>query len=889
MNKKVLSILAVLALGLGGKAFAAALTCEEVLTLEPDADQTYVVGVLDGFRLAASFVSEGLAKDAVTNPSGEFRLSLALEHWHNWLVQMGSGWWCRERYCGLPGMTRCAAPENIKSAFTAAALEHLMRSPSRERLIDLHSGPSPFPEWDEEGRQLPSPVPEGYLPGDGLWDAMSLGREGTRCEDLPPLQVRGFYAAGLRDGFSAIIGELAAALGEVAAMPEAGSSFSEGVLWSWLLRLQEWHAASIRGSPADDLAAMLSERCTKGIPPSKAYLEQLFEGRGRLLSEGFVDVNWPWDPGGDSQLGSGGPPYFWNAWADQLPDQRDPVAPHFKPVPYLKPGARYVVSVDLAGIPYYGEGLIDVPSGEEFRDVVTRFLAVPQLKQLRLRPVLLTDGKLIRSRRQVLGDFEIDLERIRRYMRSQPSETPWAVMDKLRRGEDVAAVFGRLSFEIETTEAVGSTVIGLSFWDAASGRPIEELSLPFCVQHPGELDCESGAASGVSLGGHAVVDTGANTAQRRGPAAALLVVELSPGWVAGVFKRNDIEEDGSLGSYRVWRIADDTEEFLAELAQVQKNFGLVVGDPVGVGQSLTNLLFPVGDAQARAAREALRAFSEGQRERQPFAPEPPVFFVRVVLGRSGVPALYPLGLMNLSDDESAFLGYRFRVDAPLPWQDYRPDPARCADHWIPVLPPGTHDPELEAARERLAERLEIGPRGTTFRASARFGIVPVYNDMKKFRRWLGDSEGEVGGAIVVVLSHHDDNAIFFDKRQAVVYSRNVARQFQEPSIVILSGCSTGQIGASSLLAQLNTRGVDAAIATNTGISGRLAGDFLNCLGRTLDSADATIEIADAFWATQRCLYELRAEDGGERLYGARVLSFSLAGNPSLALCAGKPK
>jgi hypothetical protein len=161
--------------------------------------------------------------------------------------------------------------------------------------------------------------------------------------------------------------------------------------------------------------------------------------------------------------------------------------------------------------------------------------------------------------------------------------------------------------------------------------------------------------------------------------------------------------------------------------------------------------------------------------------------------------------------------------------------------------------------------------------------------MLSFRRWIGSFVDDPQPTVIAVVSHHDENVLYFEE-PSPVHADNVSRTFLSSSAAILSGCSTGRFGASGLIRELNLRGVDSIVATNTGISGALAGDYLECFVGALEASQSALSIGELHWRATKCLYEGFTTSGSppSSLYGPRVLSFTLAGNPHLEFCAESP-
>jgi hypothetical protein len=501
------------------------------------------------------------------------------------------------------------------------------------------------------------------------------------------------------------------------------------------------------------------------------------------------------------------------------------------------------------------------------------------LDEYHLRPILLTDPSFVTTPSQVLNDLTINLHRVRTFTPLDEKDNPFMI---LKRDKDAPFVFGDLSFEIVTAKTKGRTALGLSFWDLTLGKPIEELVIPLCIGESAR-DCGSTPESRVSLRGIGIVDlesekvTGLST-------AAVHIVELSRDWVVGIFARNFQPNF----EHRIWTVSKNADDFVTHLRELQKNFGHSTKDPVGVGAGIVNLLFPPRDDDAKSVRADFKAFVESHYGDHPFSKlDPPTLFVRTIIADLSQPALYPLGLLNFTNTEDGFVGFHFNIEIPLPKQSYGPS-SDCVDTWRPLLPPSSAKGALADAHGKVADRIDVRiiGDGRVYRIAGR--PRPTFSDMTTFTRWVGCHEEDPEATVISVISHHNENTLFFSDT-STVHAKNVAREFLKPSIAILSGCSTGEFGASGFVKNLNEAGIHAVIATNTGISGHLAGDFNSCLANIIDEAGGEIAIGTAFRHALRCLHEISREQAGrtESLYGPSVLSFTLAGNPNIALCTGE--
>jgi hypothetical protein len=151
-----------------------------------------------------------------------------------------------------------------------------------------------------------------------------------------------------------------------------------------------------------------------------------------------------------------------------------------------------------------------------------------------------------------------------------------------------------------------------------------------------------------------------------------------------------------------------------------------------------------------------------------------------------------------------------------------------------------------------------------------------------FQKWLSQSDPRESVA-VAILSHHSDNALFFNETTGSprVLSSAVRRPFASASIVILDACGTSDPGASEFIREFNFRGVSAAIATSTKVEPALAGEFLATFMTLLQKHvnDPSYTVSQARFDAVRVLGR-----GAGSVYGPRALAFILAGNGALRLC-----
>jgi len=598
--------------------------------------------------------------------------------------------------------------------------------------------------------------------------------------------------------------------------------------------------------------------------------------------------------------------YYWNYWADKLENVGTPIERTVEPVAYLEPNSFYALSIHLSAIKYPIKNVRGPEVNRTFRNFVEKYAREHRrLKVIPVTPVLLTDPRFFKTKSHVLPELIINLEKVREgldrdgyfYEDSAISNVEKFISD-LRDNPSPDYVFSEMTVPLSTTETFGSTAvtaIGLSFWH--KGRPLDELSIPFCIRMKDGGPCPDKLDSTTTLGGSVLFDVAGNTTDTQ-PDAALHIIELGPKNVVGVFHRSDMSSDEEMGGYKVWDIipAEGEEEsesasmFLKDLSNLQERFG-EINNPKGrvsLGLDLVNLIFPNSrKPKSKVAMEAFRDFVAQYKQDKPFSDEnPKTIFVRMILKDKSMPGLFPLGLLNFEDNTSSFIGYHFRIEIPLPKQNYNSQ-NNCLTNWVPVIRTRNFDANrMGVLKEAFGEinkdgRLKVNSIGKeSLRITHNYPPVPVYYKMADFNKWIRD-EAEGDSAILVVLSHHNNESLFFDNKISIMSKHTIRKQFRNPSVAILSGCSTGKPGSSGVIRALNSHNFDSVIATNTGINGRLAGSFVNCFFKEIENSDS-IYVGTAFSGAQRCLYNDVNYD-----YDSQLLSFTFAGNPSTKICGTK--
>lgn len=555
-------------------------------------------------------------------------------------------------------------------------------------------------------------------------------------------------------------------------------------------------------------------------------------------------------------------PMMWNAWMERAPGQS------FQPVTHLRPGARYSLTVDLAGLDYStsGDGIASREISSTLGDALDTWLREnPDLAQTQLTILLVPDPRAIRAADgSAAQDLDISLARLRTFLAADRNEVPADALRHLSTEPDAAFVFGRVRFTIETDEHFkGQASIGLSIWDGM--RPVDELVLTFCVAPDRDASqCRRTGAIAQSLRGIDAARLGTGDAPSY-PDVALHFIEFPGNRVVGALR----QKDWTPTTFLTWPLQVSAMELRARLGVLARDLGDADNESGHrrTGAALYGLLLPLPSAQR--ARAALEAFLKPLLAERPFeALSPPSLFIRHITSGVQNGPFIPAGFMYLAELQT-FLGYYMRAETPLPLQTYEPSQA-CINQWVMLVPGETvSDNSLKTARTALSDK-----RTAWENAGAR-----VFGDIQSFSDWIGADENDGTPTVLGVLSHHEDDRLRFAVNDHV-YAETMHRGLGQ-SVAILSACESAPPGPAAIVRRLNLNGVVAVIATSSKVRPELGGAMLRELAAVAEARERTSaeSLSALFRRAQARVWEDAAPE--ER---SNVLKYMLLGNGGVTVC-----
>jgi len=554
---------------------------------------------------------------------------------------------------------------------------------------------------------------------------------------------------------------------------------------------------------------------------------------------------------------------YWNGWAA-------PQGAPFSPTRQFNIESDYQITLDLSGIDYSrsSKSVSSVSSGAEFRRKLENLVRNSLNKVATLKILFLPDPIFFdQPKNGGIAEMNIDLKAVSSALFTQPSSDPLSMMRVQPRPD---FLIGRATLTLHTRKHSGTTSVGISIWDGI--RPIDGFAIPLCIGSVAQ--CHEKAANQMSLDGFDALRLAGERSTDRStyPDGALHFIDLNIGTAIGVFHRKDWPVERFLS----WRLRDSPEtlkEWLRDKLVPSFNLCRTPEELTERGLDLFDRLFPDNEEGGEARAAFQRFFLDYQFSTHNGSPAS--LFVRMLPQATDPLPILPIGLMAVPTGEGpGFVGLQFRVESPLENQDYMAGHT-CLSDWVMLIPP--ENSGLDDARARVASNIKHWQNTRV-----------VFDDIKNFRIWARDNSEDSPATILATLSHHDRDRLYFRSSESIM-STGLHRRFASPSIAILDGCGTGNIGAIDIVRALNRNGVTAVIATSTEISPPLAADFLSTLDETLssrESADMPLTLV-MFTTLTRLQTKHRSKTDGP--YGPFVLAYSLLGNGNLKLCRLKNK
>jgi len=553
---------------------------------------------------------------------------------------------------------------------------------------------------------------------------------------------------------------------------------------------------------------------------------------------------------------------YWNAWASAESDE-------FSPVRTFATDTNCKVYLDLAALNYSATYpvVISKTAGSEFSRTLQAWLKDSNSHTQKIRVLFLPDRRFFdKPKDSGVVDMDVDLDAVRKMFGTSdaPTQIPF---DLEKPAKDW--LLGRASMELHTHKLLGATSIGISIWDGI--RPVDEMSIPVCIGS--RTDCQRVAPPlSISLRGLDTLRLADQRSQDSNtyPDGALHFLQLGDGAVIGVFHRKDWVGDRFI-SWRLQDSAENLKSWIKDNLIPAFGFNRQSGELTARGLDLFDKLFPDNE-EGREARITFQQFFQEKRYDKETG-VPASVFVRMLPQSDDPIPILPLGLMAIEEKghDADFLGLQFRVEAPLQIQDYRPV-ATCISNWVMLVPP--RDSEFSGVLNRIGNRLQSW-QDTRL----------VFDNIPKFRAWARNSDQIAESTVLATLSHHDRDRLYFSSES--IMSTGFHREFANPSIAILDGCGTGNIGAANIVVALNNRGVAAIVATSTEISLNLGADFLTTFDETMNSENdkqASLEIL--MFHTLRSLSKKSPSESSPS-YGPAVLAYALLGNGNIQICPSK--
>lgn len=580
---------------------------------------------------------------------------------------------------------------------------------------------------------------------------------------------------------------------------------------------------------------------------------------------------------------AGSTPLYWNAWS-QIPVEAKNASEAAQPVATMQVGIEHALSIDLSAIDY----------GTFFPSTTLGSAAVStEVIQMFTKPkaylnfeIAIFPDPLFYTRppgSSWSADMPVETAQLSQYVAPIMRPPSFAAAAKQ------PFLFGRVTFRLKPSRAAAVAPIAVAVW--VDGVPVDSFVIEQCISTDGRAEsCRlspmtvrraANAAATASLG-------------KEPPDAALQILSLGAARMGGVFRLRGETLDAAAKWY-----LPGPDTLRQKLSATLTSLGTAAtANMPGLGESLVRILFAQNEIGAKEAKkrfvsfavEAIKA-SKANRQRKHF------------VARMPLSTLVPLSLaaVQISSKEPAeLLGNHLEIELPMeqPWTDRYADPATaCNVRWLSVLPPPPN------ATEKISDGTMVAARKRLERFSES-SLVKLWTDerpdetfrsFRKFSQWIGvEVEDDIPPAseprsALVVLSHHDQNRLFFDDDDALPYTA-ISRRFVAPSFAILDACGTGNPAASQIVDSLNAAGFATLVATAVEVKEGIAADFLGAFAEALTQAQGPVRSGKVYARALEILMKKLDDslEGDKQAYGPRAHVFMLLGDPDLPICNPQP-
>lgn len=541
----------------------------------------------------------------------------------------------------------------------------------------------------------------------------------------------------------------------------------------------------------------------------------------------------------------------------------------------LEANTDYTIRIDLAAVKY-APGKPSVATkepGEIFRDVLKELAKRTNKKTEEFTAIVIVDETVFEPLPKLEIPFTLNLERLRAFLDGKLAlpPDPLAVLQESRDG-DANFRLAPIQIDLRTQPMLPAEPgsIAVSIWH--NRMPVDEISFDLCTA---KSNCKGVKLESSGLDG---IDSARTALECKSalPVAAIHLLQFKTG-VVGVFRDHTVPDARPVSWYQNTSPADISKS----LDDITSNLGgASAGDLMIQGIGLFNTIFPPANEEATKAGKIFAEFvrREAARQLKRTAANMPSLFVRAHFSDKTPPSLLPLAMaaVRMSDTAIEFVGQHFRIESPLRLQSYGGSD-QCISNWHVVGPPEDNEDAFIKANTVLEKQSRISvASGRALNIGGKH--FPITGNMLDFFKW--GLSGEIEQPTVLsILSHHDRNHIRFTKEP--LPAKSLRRAFgKHPTIAILNGCNTVSFSAGStgFIAALNDLGVRAVVATITEVTGGMAGDFLDCFAREVESAPPQGKLlSEAFSGALICLADTKK-------YGAKANWYALLGDGGLRLC-----
>lgn len=481
--------------------------------------------------------------------------------------------------------------------------------------------------------------------------------------------------------------------------------------------------------------------------------------------------------------------------------------------------------------------------------------------KLWVKPVIFGDNLSFHAGAGKARQITIDLSRLHEPSISRSSMSLSHLSQSLSAINDGDESFQPLNVEV-LAKSDGCGAVALSVWNENRNKPLDYVIQPLVI---GETGCVFKSKPDTLAGRMLTMSPGMSDKRAN---VALHIFEMgidSEELSVSVLVVGDPQGQGN--QLFSWQLAESVSAyinhkdlFLQHLKNAKQKTPI---DLTVVSESLKNAIFQGSNSHdneiAEEARKAFDSFLSSHPS--------PTLFARLV-DSSGISLFLPLGLMETATGEP--LGRKAKIIQPLVKEDF--ENPRCISNWTVVIPKFlqgvTEDTHLELISPLRSPQMQH------------------IHEWVQFVNYLEDRNSSPTDSPegLLILTHHHEGAIWFNRDIGSVSRSALKREFQDGSVALLISCEGGKIDdpfkSLSWVRALEGANIDALILSPFEVNAVYAARFAVQFAEQINQARGGESLYELYAATIQTL-ETDTDAKDENVF---PYEFLVAGDGDITLC-----